>query len=147
MVKAVIYDRYGNIVEDDDIVPEGGTLRVPIPFMDALSAATRRVFAGADAALPVVHDGLGNPAGHRAGFVFGPAELRDDAAAAYAERSALLNDAWRSPSAQSRSAPRQGKDDCNDAGGRGDKPATRDAAAAAYAAYVARISNAWRAGG
>jgi hypothetical protein len=138
MAKAVIYDRHGNVV-DDDVVPEGGTLRVPIPFMDALSAPMQRAFA--DAALPAVRDGLGNPAGHRTGFVFGPRELTADAATAYSGFKARLADAWRSPSARTRSAPRHGEDDRND-----DRESVTDAAAA-YADYCTRVANAWRAGG
>jgi hypothetical protein len=138
MAKAVIYDRHGNPLEDDsDIVPDGGFLRVSLPVMDALSAPMRRAFA--DAALPAVHDGLGNPAGHRTGFVFGPRELTADAAAAYSEFKAQLADAWRSPSARTRSAaPRHGEDDPNDSR----EPVTDSAAA--YADYCTRVANAWR---
>ena len=141
MSTAVVYDRNGNVVEDD-VVPDGGTVRVPIPFMDALSLATRRALDAVSP--PVLHDGLGNPACHRAGFVFGPDELRRDAVAAYADLKRQLADAWRSPLPRSRSAPRPDEDDRNDdrnddRSGRG----THDAAAA-YAAYVARISNAWK---
>jgi len=143
MAKAVIYDRHGNPLEDDDVVPDGGFLRVPLPFRDAMSAAARDYFRRA-AALPAVHDGLGRAAGHRTGFVFGPRELTADAATAYAERSALLRDAWRQPASPGRS--RDCDDDRKDARDRGNDPATRDAAAA-YAAYVSRISNAWRTGG
>jgi hypothetical protein len=169
MTTAVIYDRDGNPLEDD-IVPDGGYLRVPIPFMDALSEATQRAFVRSDgappardnaaplvrdaappardaAALPPLYDGLGNPVGgktgHRAGFVYGPAELQRDAVAAYAEFKAQLSDAWRQPAAlRPRSAPRHDEDD-NDGGTGGDSRATHDAAAA-YAEYCARVANAWR---
>jgi hypothetical protein len=102
---ATIVDRNGYSI-DDDVVPDGGALRVPMPFMDALGEATRRVARG-DAALPPVYDGLGNPAGHRAGFVFGPDELTADAAAAYAEFKARLADAWRQPASLRRSHERR----------------------------------------
>src|SRR5262245_41039806 len=141
MPTAIIYDRHGNVVEDDDIVPDGGFARVPMPFMDALSEATRRAFAG----LPAVYDGLGNPAGHSTGFVFGPDELRRDAAGAYAELKQRLSDAWRSPSAHRGFEHDNGQDnnDRGDDGARVDGRATQDAAAA-YADYCTRIANAWR---
>src|SRR5262245_52029739 len=116
MPTAVIYDRYGNVLDDDDdIVPDGGYLRVPMPFMDALSEATRRAFARDNAAPPAVHDGLGNPAGQRTGFVFGPDELKRDAAVAYGELKQRLSDAWRSPSAHP-GVKRDNGEDNNDRG-------------------------------
>jgi hypothetical protein len=146
MPTAVIYDRYGNVVEDDDIVPDGGTVRVAIPFMDALSAATRRVFR--DDALPPTYDGMGNPAGRRPGFVFGPPGLTADAAAAYAAFKAWLSDAWRSPSAHP-GVERDNGEDNNDRGddgtrGTGGEGRATHYAAAAYADYCTRIANAWR---
>jgi hypothetical protein len=43
---ATVVDRYGRRLEpDDDVVPDGATVRVALPFADALSARTARVLA------------------------------------------------------------------------------------------------------
>ena len=45
----------------------GGVVRVPMRFMDALSARTSRAFMR-DSNRPLVLDLMGNPAGHRPGY-------------------------------------------------------------------------------
>jgi hypothetical protein len=47
MPTATVVDRYGRRLEvdDDDVVPDGATVRVALPFADALSARTARVLA------------------------------------------------------------------------------------------------------
>ena len=42
----VVVDRHGNVVEDDDddgIVPDGGAVRIKLPFMDGLDGVQRAV--------------------------------------------------------------------------------------------------------
>src|SRR6266550_9025180 len=50
--------------DDDDVVQDGESIRVPVYLMDA----TQRAVATEGLRL---HDGLGNPAGHKRGYVFG----------------------------------------------------------------------------
>jgi hypothetical protein len=64
---ATVFDRYGRPLDDDDIVPDGGVVRVPLPFMDALSARTNRAFTRDSMNKPLVLDLMGAPAGHRPG--------------------------------------------------------------------------------
>jgi hypothetical protein len=79
------------------------------------------------------HDGSGNVAGFKKGFVYGDEASREVAHAAYQERSKHLNDAWR----------KDGKttDD-------GERPSNlkdaQDAAALAYEERNERLRNGWR---
>jgi hypothetical protein len=125
--------------DDDDVVQDGESIRVPVYLMDA----TQRAVATEGLRL---HDGLGNPAGHKRGYVFGGnAEQRQRAADAYDERTTRLQEAWRSPAGAAERNEAQ-----LEAWRRpGARPGlSQDAAAdraAAHAAYVQRIQNAWRA--
>src|SRR5262249_4830974 len=128
----------------------GGVVRVPMPFMDALSARTARAFADNKAA---VLDLMGAPAGHRPGYAVA-ADVRDDPTEAarqlYIQR---LTNAWRGPVADnaegvSTSDP---PDDiaqlpiAQQLADSADAAADLEAVRAAYhAEYVRRISNAWK---
>jgi hypothetical protein len=132
--------------DDDDIVEDGGSVRVRIDLMDAVQRAV------ATEGLRL-HDGLGNPAGHKRGYVFGGnAEHRqrgvdayDARAAAYAAYVQRLTSAWRSPAAAAERNEAQleaWREPRARPGLRQDAATDR---AAAHAAYVERIQNAWRA--
>ena len=80
--------------EDDDTVRDGKSVRVPVVLMDAVQRAV------ATDGLRL-HDGTGNPAGHKRGYVFGGnAEQRQRVAEAYDERTARIQNAWREPPAR-----------------------------------------------
>jgi hypothetical protein len=124
------FDRHGSPLDDDeDIIPDGGRIRVPMPFMDHhLSPEVRRAFGLAD------QDNLdpqGFLRGHRPGFA--PTPKTDAAIKAYENRSQRLQDAWKHP------APVQAK-----------PPAPAGARSSAHdagAAYERRnkwLQNAWR---
>ena len=108
-------------VGDDYILQDGESMVVGLQFMDS-----RRV----------IHDGRGNPAGQRPGFLFSdddPAEkARDDAYREYAE---TVSERWRQPQGQ-RSGKRQSE------------PQTfanpEAAVAASYAEYNRAIQERWR---
>jgi hypothetical protein len=124
---------------DDDVVRDGESLKVPLYMMDSVQRAV------ATDGLRL-HDGMGNPAGHKRGYVFGGnAEQRQRAADAYDEWTRRLQNAWRTPGAAAERNEAQLK-----AWRRpGARPGLRqDAAhdrAAARAEYVQRTQNAWRA--
>jgi hypothetical protein len=87
-----IVDRYGNPVEDDDILADGGRLRVPMMMRDGLSDVQRSVAAAARVGFD---DTL---ARHQSG----PVPLTDRAgldakARAYADSVKDLTEAWRNP--------------------------------------------------
>jgi hypothetical protein len=92
-MRATVFDRYGRRIEDDDVVPDGGFVRVPLPFMDALSVRTNRAFLRDSVNKPLVLDLLGAPAGHRPGYVVPTDDEYDDTARQrYIQR---LTNAWR----------------------------------------------------
>jgi hypothetical protein len=111
--------------DDDDILRDGERFRVPLEAMDGV----QRAVAGAQHAL---HDGMGNPAGYKPGYVFSDDQdalaRSEEAYCAYNER---VTAAWR----QEKPSPQ-------------DKPSapetTGDALADARAQYVNRLTNAWR---
>jgi hypothetical protein len=88
-----IYDKDGNLL-DDEICPDGGKVVVSMPFMDH---ALWRAFADSGEK-PLVHDGMGNPAGFRAGYAFCD-EFDCIRAEAYHGFKRRLADAWRLPMA------------------------------------------------
>src|SRR5262249_32061693 len=100
--------------------------------MDGLnSEAIRRAFADADQ--PFIHDGMGNPAGFRAGYAF--CETFDDIRAkGRLDYVKGLSDAWRNPN-PSRETPdnkeRDGRQQFDDV-------------EAAYNDMCVRLANAWR---
>jgi hypothetical protein len=131
--------RNRHLDDDDIVIPDGGSVRVSTFLMDGVqrAAATDGLW---------LHDGTGNPAGQRRGYVFGGnVEHRQRAADAYDERTTRLQNEWRSPAAAAERNETQLE--------AWRKPRARpglrqDAAtdrAAAYAAYVQRIENGWRA--
>lgn len=122
------------------VVPPGSRVRVDLLSMDAVQreivAAGLGVHIGDDGAVTRIHDGMGHRAGHKPGYAFADSGDRRAADRAYAERSAALQDAWRTPASDA--------DDIR-------KPAaprpTADAQRAAADAYNARsrdLENAWR---
>jgi hypothetical protein len=97
MKKYKKFDRNGNPIDDDDeVVRDGQTVRVPHMFMDQ---EMQRMLADKYGLHDgMVHDGRGGPAGHRPGFVFSNDEtLRNAADAAYAERRQRLSGPVRKP--------------------------------------------------
>jgi hypothetical protein len=126
--------------DEDPIVRPGEVVRVPLPFMDALSTRTTAALAALTkedhmSKSPPLHDGRGRPAGHAPGYAYlGTAdelaqqhERTEAARAAWKDR---LSNAWRNPNARSEPAP-----PVHDQKGR---------AQAAYADYLDRITNAWK---
>ena len=77
--------------ELDDVLRDGGRLRVPTVMMDAL----QRSVAGYDDA-----------AFHRPGFRVGEGTSRDASELAYAESVRVLADAWRDPATRAADAAR-----------------------------------------
>jgi hypothetical protein len=95
------FDRYIDDDDDDDvIIPDGGRVKVRLDMMDGVQRAV-----ATDGLC--LHDGMGTPAGHKRGYVFGGnAEQRqrdayDDARrAAHNARSEYVRrlcDAWKTP--------------------------------------------------
>jgi hypothetical protein len=121
MPASQVIDRYGRPIEDTDIVPDGGRVSVPCLFMDALSEQTRRALGRSALGL---HDGMGHPAGHKPGFVFGTD--RSCYLNAREQHIRELQDAWR---------PKP-----TDAAG----SSVTDAEVDAYTEYKQHITNAWR---
>jgi hypothetical protein len=123
--KAEMYDRNGNLI-DNQIVPDGGRLRVPQMMMDAatidIAEITRRAMANQQPPL------------HAPGFV--PVSLTDAEIEARElardQRKSKLSDAWRNPPAIDASLAK--KDEAT--------PATDSEAR--YAARDKRLENAWR---
>src|SRR5215210_4061092 len=116
----VINQRGEVLVVYDGIVPPGCRLRVPFMLMDGVQqgvAAQSRVG---------LTDAFGNPAGFRPGYVFAERSSASDARdAAFAERTAYLNDAWRGDTPSNAPQP----------------SATLDDRPSAYEAYRTRLSN------
>jgi hypothetical protein len=122
------FDRNGRPLDDDDnVIPPGGRVRIPLPFMDHLSAEVRRALSLADGGT----DLQGFIPGHRPGFAV--AATKDEAARDKYIRN--VGDAWKKPPTvqqTQRTTPSSPP-----------KSSTHDAEQA-YRAYVDRISNAWR---
>jgi hypothetical protein len=95
--------------EDKKVLRDGERLRVPLVLMDELQ---RSVVANR------LHDGFGNQAGHKPGFVFVAGHDETPTVAAYCEYVKHIGGAF------SQSAPGEASDP--------------------YADYVAGVSNAWR---
>jgi hypothetical protein len=98
--------------KDDRIVRDGERVRVPLMLMDELQ---RSVQANR------LHDGMGNGAGHKPGFVFTAGRDEAPSRTAHDEYVTDTADAWRSTTV---AVPQPTND--------------------AYAAYVAQLSGAWR---
>ena len=123
--------------DDDRIVRDGERVKVRLDLMDSVQRAV------ATDGLRL-HDGTGNPAGHKRGYAFGGNAEQRQRAAAYAERTTRLQNAWRSPAEAAERIETQ-LEAWHKPGAR---PGLRQDAAtdrvAAHAAYVQRIQNAWR---
>jgi hypothetical protein len=122
-------DRDGNLLDDDDdIIPDGGMLRVAMPFMDHLSTEVRRALGLQDGVI----DRIAHPAGyHQPGSIPISDELRIRAMQARDSYISWLGQAWKNPLSEQptkQSSPRSSNDEAEQA----------------YRAYVDRISNAWR---
>jgi hypothetical protein len=121
-------DRYGRELSDDDnTIPDGGRIKVALPFMDDLSEAMRRAL-GLDGGT----DMQGFITGHRPGFAVTAAK-DESARGEYIRR---LNDAWKqevkAPEVKAPPPASQRNTSNNNDG------------EAAYQRYVQRISYAWR---
>src|SRR3954462_12417914 len=117
----VINARGEVVVVHDGVVPAGCRVRVPLMLMDGVQQG---VAAHSPAGLT---DAFGYPAGHRPGYVFGASTQASGARdAAFAERTAYLNDAWHAGTSGSNTS-------------RPSTSATRDGAPSAYEAYRARL--------
>ena len=120
-------DRHGRpLPDDDDIIPDGGRVRVALPFMDHLSVEMRRALGLADGGT----DMQGFIPGHRPGFAV--AAVKDEAARDKYIRN--VGDAWKNPPPEQPTQPLASSSP---------RPSAQDAEQA-YRAYVDRISNAWR---
>src|SRR5262245_12881700 len=87
----LIVDRYGNQREyDGEVVPDGYGIKVPMTFMDSMQRAVAR------SAKRPLHDGRGNRAGHRPGFVYGDGN-NDAKAQAFADANRDAEEAWKRP--------------------------------------------------
>jgi hypothetical protein len=121
------FDRHGRpLPDDEDVIPDGGRIRVPLPFMDHLSVEMWRALSLSDGG----NDLQGFIPGHRPGFAV--AAVTDEAARDnYIRR---ISDAWKNPPAEqltqplASSSPRSNAQDAKQS----------------YRAYVDRISKAWR---
>jgi hypothetical protein len=136
-----IVDRDGRIVDDDDdVLRDGQTLRVPLMMRDGMSPLQRPVAEDKAARGVTVVDGLGRPAGHRPGACY----LRtvphtvDHAVAvtrehlrreAYADAVTEASNAWKSNDINDREVAR-----VHDTG---------DAVRDAYLDSVADLTTAW----
>jgi hypothetical protein len=134
-MEAIIFDRDGLPIEvDDDIIPDGATLRVPMPFLDGgVSAALQQAFgdSAGGPSHPPLHDGMGGPAGFRPGFAFaGPVPRATSARQAYID---ALTSAWRNP-------PEVKPLTVSDLR----KPPPAGAGESAWKNYVANLSQAWK---
>jgi hypothetical protein len=79
--------RYEDEDDDDRVVPDGGSVHVPLHFMDS----TQRAVASGKAVTVV--DGLGQPAGQRPGYCFSNDGTTDQSRGA-AEASYLKHKDW-----------------------------------------------------
>lgn len=147
MRKTIVVDRYGRPIDpDDDIVPDGCSVRVPMPFMDSLSARTSRAFAR-DSNRPLVLDLMGQPAGHRPGYLvqadqyrdYEPPDTTDDAGqltqGEQARRRYMqrMSEAWKTETYAKAHRPRPGG-----------LPSRDSDPDDAYENFKHRLSNAWR---
>ena len=126
-----VLDENGNPIEVN-VVPPGGRVSVEMMLMDGLNSdAIRRAFADADK--PFIHDGMGNPAGYRAGYAF--CEHFDDIRAkGRLDYVKQLSDAYRNPSAPDKepdNKERDGRQQLTDA-------------QIAWNEMNQRLANAWR---
>jgi hypothetical protein len=122
------------VVDDDYILASGESIVLPFQFRDegqrAVAATTGLV----------LHDGMGNPAGYKPGYVFADADDGcADADAAYSQYCRDLQDAWmdKERREQELEADRQAPD-------LSDVKALRDAADETRRQYIERTVNAWR---
>src|SRR5262245_39935380 len=130
---------------DDDRMPrdrvlrDGERVRVPLHLMDGVQRAV------ATDGLRF-HDGMGNPAGHKSGYVFGGnPEQRQRVAEAYTEGNTRLQNAWRNPAEAAERNETQLETWRKPGARPGLRQDTTTDRTAAYAAYVQRIQNAWKA--
>jgi len=94
--------------DDEDIARDGEVLRVPMYLADGGNL--------------LLHDGMGNRAGHKPGYVFASGGAAEGAPRrAYTDYKQRLGDAWRG----------DGEDTCPDAGD-------------PRAAYIRQLTIAWR---
>ena len=120
-------DRHGRpLPDDEDVIPDGGMVRVPATFMDHLPPELRRALGIMDAGT----DMQGFIPHHRPGFAV--VATKDEAARDKYIRN--VGDAWKKPPTRQSTSPLAPSSP---------RPSARDAEQA-YRAYVDGISNAWR---
>jgi hypothetical protein len=84
-------------IEDDDddrVVRDGESVRVPMYLMDGVQRAVARVAAPPGPRMRVT-DALGASAGFKPGYCFDAGAAGDPRPAAFSEREKYLTDAWR----------------------------------------------------
>jgi hypothetical protein len=135
-----------DVDDDDRVVRDGESVRVPMYLMDGVQRAVAGVPPRRDV---LVTDGRGLPAGHRPGYVFiYAADSADDPrVAAFAERGRYLTDAWRTPVCDVARIATEAEEEAirrgDDPGGGGEHPEV-PADDAERQAWKARLSNSWR---
>ena len=90
-----IYREYSGLDDDDPVLKPGQTLRVPLRFVDSATRAQWDALHSTPIMFDAqqLHDGMGNAAGFKRGFVFGGD--RSASEAAREARIAEMRDAWR----------------------------------------------------
>jgi hypothetical protein len=154
-----ILDRHGRVVEED-VIPDGGRLRVSMMMKDGMSEVQRAVAEDAEARRFPIVDAFGRPAGQRPGACYqrpAPDGTPERAAQiareymrqeAYSDSVRALQDAWRKPLAAPPIEPRA--DITGDEERRDDVPRTMSLAAAqairdvAYEQSVRELADAWK---
>src|SRR5262245_52790499 len=76
--------------DEEEIIPDGATVRVPMFAMDSLQRNVARHYGAA-----WLHDGRGNPVGHKPGFVVSDAFPGDERQQAYDSYERELVTAWQ----------------------------------------------------
>src|SRR5262245_21600049 len=131
-----VFDRFGNPV-DDDIVPDGGRVRVSMMARDGLSPLQRAI--AEDKAARRFDD---SAARNQPGPVYCDAAGRERKAEAYRQMCDELVNAWRTPSAP---LPAAGAgDDATPARPVYDAAERRRIKAAAYQQMVDEMTSAWK---
>ncbi len=113
------------VAEDDDyLLKDGESLRVPTVFMDARQRA--------------ITDALGGEAGLRPGLVVGTSQHDAERERAYEQRDKELGEAWKKATPQQASTTRQWD--------RQHAVGSREAVEAAYEAHDRAVADAWKTG-
>ncbi len=79
------------------VLEDGEILHVPLVMMDGMLVEMPHDYS--------LHGGMGNEAGHKPGYVFGPSLANDPRQAAYADYDRRLSDAWKPRNSVTAAAP------------------------------------------